>query len=62
MSELEELKQMLLREKELEIELQHTINTLKIMVDLALQQGFDKTVLHVRETIKSAEKVLKNES
>ena len=52
---------MSIREKELEIELQHTINTLKIMVDLALQQGFDKTVLHVRETIKSAEKVLKDE-
>ena len=45
----------------LEIELEHTINTLKILVNVLKEEGYTDTGKQVTETIKNATELLKNE-
>ena len=46
----------------LKIELKHTINTLKIMVDVLKEAGYTNTAKHITETINDATEILDNEN
>ena len=46
----------------LEIELKHTINTLKILVDVLKEEGYTNTIKHITETINNATEILDDEN
>ena len=46
----------------LEIELKHTINTLKILVDVLKEEGYTNTIKHITENINNATEILDDEN
>ena len=46
------------RETLLEIELEHTVNTLKIMIELLERENYPNTIERVQETVDNATKLL----
>jgi hypothetical protein len=49
------------RQMMLEIELQHTVNNLKILVDLLEKENYPSTIKQVRSTINTATALLNDE-